>query len=312
MFASDAKFRYESLIWDEKLATMPLRGDAVRPYREHLTTPRDASWVFFDRRLERIPFEWHYHPEYELTLTLNSRGQRFVGDNVSAYHHGDLVLIGPKIPHTWCSGERTGRTHRALVLWFTEAFVKSMIEPHVELHPILRLLEKSSRALTFSTATRETAQSAICSMLDEAPAQRLLSLLKLLLLLAGDSRTIFLASAASEAISSPTATEERIGRVISYLHEHYREEISVAKLMRTAALSRSSLHRLFKLHTSTTIVEYVAQLRVGNACALLLNTQKAVAAIADEVGYRNLANFNRQFKEVKKKTPREFRAAFHR
>ncbi len=143
----------------------------MKPYREHVTTPRDASWVFFDRRLERFPFEWHYHPEYELTLTLNSRGQRFVGDNVSAYNHGDLVLIGPKIPHTWCSSERANqsRTHRALVLWFTEAFVKTMIEPHVELHPILRLLERSSRALTFSTATRETAQSAICSMLDQAP-----------------------------------------------------------------------------------------------------------------------------------------------
>ena len=286
----------------------------MKPYREHVTTPRDASWVFFDRRLERIPFEWHYHPEYELTLTLNSRGQRFVGDNVSAYNHGDLVLIGPRIPHTWCSSERVNksRTHRALVLWFTEAFVKSLIEPHVELHPILRLLERSSRALTFSTATREVAQSAICSMLDQAPGQRLLSLLNLLLLLGNDSRTAFLASAASQAVSSPSATEERIGRVISYLHEHYREEISVAKLMRTAALSRSSLHRLFKLHTSTTVVEYVAQLRVGNACALLLNSQKSVAAIADEVGYRNLANFNRQFKMFKKKTPREFRAAFRR
>ncbi len=286
----------------------------MKPYREHVTTPRDASWVFFDRRLERIPFEWHYHPEYELTLTLNSRGQRFVGDNVSAYNHGDLVLIGPRIPHTWCSSERVNksRTHRALVLWFTEAFVKSLIEPHVELHPILRLLERSSRALTFSTATREVAQSAICSMLDQAPGQRLLSLLNLLLLLGNDSRTVFLASAASQAVSSPSATEERIGRVISYLHEHYREEISVAKLMRTAALSRSSLHRLFKLHTSTTVVEYVAQLRVGNACALLLNSQKSVAAIADEVGYRNLANFNRQFKMFKKKTPREFRAAFRR
>ncbi len=286
----------------------------MRPYREHLAAPRDSSWVFFDRRLEGIPFEWHYHPEYELTLTLNSRGQRFVGDNVSAYSHGDLVLIGPRIPHTWCSSERANRsrTHRALVLWFTEAFVKSMIEPHVELHPILRLLERSSRALTFSTGTRETAESAICAMLDQAPGQRLVSLLNLLLLLANDSRSAFLASAASEAVSSPSASEERIGRAISYLHEHYREQISVAKLMRTAALSRSSLHRLFKLHTSTTIVEYVAQLRVGNACALLLNSQKPVAAIADEVGYRNLANFNRQFKMIKKKTPREFRVAFHR
>jgi len=286
----------------------------MKPYLEHIATPQDASWVLFGRRLKSIPFEWHYNTEYELTLTLNSRGQRFVGDNISSYGHGDLVLIGPKIPHTWCSSGKAqpGRMHQALVLWFSEAFVRGMIEPHVELHSIGKLLQKSARALTFSEPTRARGQAVICKMLDQSPGNRLTSLLNLLLLLAADTKTSFVASTANQSVSLSTETEERIGRVIAHLHEHYREEIAISRLARIAALSRSSLHRLFKLHTSTTISSYVAQLRIGHACALLLNSRKPVSLIADEVGYNNLANFNRQFKTLKNKTPREFRLAFTR
>src|SRR5580698_3861513 len=106
----------------------------MKPFLEHIKTSKDSSWVLFDRRLPSIPFEWHYNSEYELTLTLNSRGQRFVGDNISRYDNGDLILIGPRIPHTWCSSEdvRAGFPHRAVVLWFSEEFVQSLIRPHVE------------------------------------------------------------------------------------------------------------------------------------------------------------------------------------
>jgi hypothetical protein len=68
----------------------------MKSYLEHIAASKEGSWTLFDRRLPAIPFEWHYNSEYELTLTLNSRGQRFVGDNMAAYDDGDLVLIGPK------------------------------------------------------------------------------------------------------------------------------------------------------------------------------------------------------------------------
>jgi len=147
---------------------------------------------------------------------------------------------------------------------------------------------------------------------DQTPATRLLSLLRVLLILADDHGASCLTSSASETTSYPAATEERIGRVVSYLHTHYRDEINISKLMRTATLSRSSLHRSFKQQTNMTIGDYVAQLRIGNACALLMNSEKPISLIADEVGYSNLAHFNRQFKALKGKTPREFRAAFSR
>ncbi|WP_353072666.1 AraC family transcriptional regulator [Tunturiibacter gelidiferens] len=286
----------------------------MKPFLEHIKTSKDSSWVLFDRRLPAIPFEWHYNSEYELTLTLNSRGQRFIGDNISRYDDGDLVLIGPKIPHTWCSSEDVckEREHQALVLWFSDAFVKGMIDPHVELRPIRRLLERSSRALTFSEPVREKAREIICAMVGQGAGPRLTGLLNVLLLLAEDAGSAPLASEANQSESFAEATEERIGKVISHLHEHYRDEMVVEKLVKVGALSRSSLHRLFKRQTRMTMGMYVAHLRVGHACALLLNSEKPIAVIADEVGYGNLANFNRQFKGLKGQTPREFRRAFQR
>src|SRR6187200_2471673 len=106
-----------------------------RPYLEKLPTSPDSSLVTLDRRLDAaIPFEWHHHPEYELTLTLNSRGQRFIGDHVGEYDDGDLVLLGPNLPHTWASREavRNSEPHVALVLWFDSEWAQRLTAGFVE------------------------------------------------------------------------------------------------------------------------------------------------------------------------------------
>jgi AraC-like DNA-binding protein len=282
----------------------------MKPYLEHIAASQEGSWTLFDRRLPAIPFEWHYNIEYELTLTLNSRGQRFIGDSMEAYDDGDLVLIGPRIPHTWCS--RTdggaGPTHQALVLWFSESLVQSLIRPHLELRSIQMLLDSSTRAIEFSAGVRNKARTMICAMLTQTAEERLPALLQLLSLLSRDKKAKPLTSTA--VTLSSAASEERIRRVVSYLHTNYRETTQIEALARIAALSPSSLHRQFKQQTGMTTSDYVSQLRIGNACALLINSQKPIALIADAVGYRNLANFNRKFRELKGQTPRQFRSAF--
>ncbi|MGN9500602.1 hypothetical protein ACTMQS_10495 [Pseudomonas syringae pv. aptata] len=95
-----------------------------------VTVEPAASWTFSDRQLPGgIPYQWHYHPEFELTLTLNSRGYRYIGDDVSDYDDGDLVLVGPGIAHSWCSTSviDAARPHQALVIKFSQSWVDSLV-----------------------------------------------------------------------------------------------------------------------------------------------------------------------------------------
>ena len=78
-------------------------SDRIRPYFEKVRSA-SSSVVAFVRNDSHFPFYWHYHPEFELTLIINSRGQRLVGDGIADYGPGDLVLLGPNVPHSWRSG----------------------------------------------------------------------------------------------------------------------------------------------------------------------------------------------------------------
>ncbi len=72
----------------------------------------------------------------------------------------------------------------------------------------------------------------------------------------------------------------------------------------------SGLHRLFTCHARQTVGEYIAQLRIGKACSLLISTDRPISYIVDESRYTSLSHFNRQFLAIKQVTPRELRRTF--
>jgi AraC-like DNA-binding protein len=287
----------------------------MRPLFEKVTIPAGSSWSLLDRRLDDgIPFQWHYHPEFELTLTLNSRGQRYIGDSIASYDDGDLVLLGPNLPHTWCSADRIepARPHHALVMWFTEVWGQSITATLAEMRAVAPLLARASRGVVFSRAAADAARPVIESIPDRAPADRLLRLMEVLALLATDAEALPIAGPAAGRQKVGSPDQDRVERVLDHIHAHYREHIAIDALADVAALSVSGFHRLFRRHTRLTVSDYVAELRIGQACALLVNSAKPIAHVADEVGYASLANFNRQFRALKLVTPREFRRSFVR
>jgi AraC-like DNA-binding protein len=134
--------------------------------------------------------------------------------------------------------------------------------------------------------------------------------IEILTLLAEDRDHRLLCAPRPEPETNRLTDRPRIDRTLDYIHKHYQTDIAMSDLAELAALSVSGLHRLFKRHTRLTVSEYIAQLRIGKACSLLVSTDKPISSIADEVGYTNLSHFNRQFLAIKKLTPREFRRSF--
>lgn len=282
----------------------------MRAYLEHLPNLPDASWSMRDRQLdESIPFQWHHHPELELTLTLNSVGQRFIGDHVGSYTHGDLVLVGSNLPHTWASSGKLDESqpHEALVFWFRRDWIETLLAGTVELAPVRDLIERAAGGLAFSPETGLSLLTEYRGVFDKPPAQRLLALLDILSRLAQDKTARPLSSVVPMQVDG---TRSRLDRVLTYLHQHYDEPISLNELARISALSLSGLHRLFVRHTQTSITGYLIRLRIGEACSRLSSTDQPIRHVAEAVGYASLANFNRQFKALRGMTPRTYRGRF--
>lgn len=285
----------------------------MKPFLEKVVTADDASWSMVQSLREPVvPFEWHHHPEFELTLTTNSRGHRFVGDHVGTYDDGDLVMLGPHIPHTWASSSKIdeGQPHNVMVIWFKPEWARDLTGLLTELRMIDALLDRSSRGLRFSPTASGRARPMIEAIFRKRPADRLLDLISILLALAAD--------AAAEPLTTPTLypsvpdhKDSRIDRVLEHIHTNYRDEIRVETLARIATLSRSAFHRMFTRHTRLTLSAYVMRLRIGEACAMLVADDRPIGFIAEAAGYRSLANFNRQFRMLKGQTPREYRDCFN-
>jgi len=272
-----------------------------------------TSVAVLNRRLRNgIPFEWHHHPEYELTLTLNSRGHRLVGDHLGEYDDGDVVLVGPNLPHSWCSTSciDAKRPHVAIVAWFEDAWASKLVSLVPELAGVGSMLQEARRGIHFSSEASADVRPLIENLPAAAPDQRLIALLQVLRRLANDDRR--------EPLADPTmapaagAPDARLQKVLKHLDDGFDQPVDVPHLAEIACLSPSALHRMFQRHTKLTPIAYVMRLRIGRACAMLMNNSSSIAAVAERVGYRNLANFNRQFRSIKGVTPRQFRALYRR
>ncbi len=285
----------------------------MQPLLESLLVPEGAHWTYFLRRLDdSIPFHWHRHPEFELTLTINSRGLRYVGDSIEAYEDGDLALMGSNLPHTWASQGKlcTQGPHVAHVFWIRPEWIASVVETLLELRPVKAILANAHRGIVFSKRTSEAVAARVVQLDHLSPQDRLIRFIEILTLIAEDQHYRILCAPRPEQDVIRLTDRPRIDRTLDYIHKHYRSAVSISDLASLAALSVSGLHRLFKRHTRMTVGEYIAQLRIGRACSLLISTDKPISTIADHVGYANLSHFNRQFLAIKKLTPREFRGSF--
>ncbi|HLL89407.1 MAG TPA: AraC family transcriptional regulator [Tepidisphaeraceae bacterium] len=260
----------------------------------------------------RFPFLWHFHPEYELTLIPRGRGHRFVGDHVDRYGPGDLVLLGPDLPHTWHAPPGPPRSQQAVVIQFRRDCFGSGFFELPELAPVAALLDRSRQGLQFTGAARDGAAGRMAAMGGSTPLGRVRELLAILELLAGApaQNVRALSSRAFNPVLSDRG-RRTIDRVCRFLAERYTSpDVSLGQAAAVAHLSPAAFSRFFRRVTGRTFTAWVADLRVGRACQLLAETDRTIATIALDCGFANLSNFNRRFLAHKGVRPRDYRRQY--
>ena len=252
---------------------------------------------------------WHFHPEYELTLTLRSQGHRIVGDHYAVLDPGDLVLVGPNLPHIWQNDVAVngGTDVHAIVIQFRDDFLGKEFIGRPELALVRQLLARSHRGLKVTGQTRQRVADRIQEIVSQTGYDRLLGLLWILGELA-HSREFCPLAAADFQSEANHGDEERMTRIWDFINQRVGEPIYLQDVARIAALSETAFERYFRARTGRTFVDFLNELRIGRACRLLSETSKPVTTIAFSCGFENLANFNRQFLRRRKISPRQFRS----
>ncbi|MEW6347285.1 MAG: AraC family transcriptional regulator [Paraburkholderia sp.] len=308
----------------------------MKPQYERVTIPEGCSVRVYHRQIARIPFEWHHHPEYELTLTMNSRGRRFVGDHIADYSGDDLVLVPPDMPHTWASIKpiNTNEPEVAIVVWFSGDWARRMADCCPEFGALRKLLRRGAPGLRFGEDSTALVRGKVHALLDAEPRVRLAAVLEILAQLAeavaeplasssahmdgtrrGGSREPASGSRSKPGVGvagvGSTASEaERLNRVLDLLDRRFNEPLRIADLCAVANLSERSLHRHFIRHVGESVGRHLTRLRISYATRLLTDTTWPISVIAAKAGVPNLANFNRLFLSARGMTPSAYRRFF--
>lgn len=103
------------------------------------------------------------------------------------------------------------------------------------------------------------------------------------------------------------AYENRLNRVLDYIHDNPAGDLSLDRLAEVGALSRFHFHRVFLAMTGETAATTVRRMRLHHAAVALVQGDAALTIIARQVGYPNLSSFARAFSAVYLCTPAAFR-----
>lgn len=293
----------------------------MKPRYEQPGPSDGTTFTCFVRRERSYEFAWHHHREYELTLITESTGTRYVGTTVERYRPGDLVLLGPDLPHTFASrpGEDCADEDRAGQDWANQGWAGAVVIQfrHEFLGPgffalpqfetIDRLLTRCARGMNFGRAPDDM-QALLTRMPRLEPAARTVALLDVLQRLA--------ATPAATQITGPgyapapsTAMSDRIDAVSRYLQQAHTAPVQLAEVAALAHMSPTSFSRFFSRAMGRTLTGYVNQLRVETACSLLTATALPITEVAARSGFHSLSNFNRRFRDLKGLRPTDYRAA---
>lgn len=253
---------------------------------------------------------WHCHDDYELHMIVASSGKVFVGDHVGGFAPGQLVLTGPLLPHNWITQSADGEPIpvRDLVVQFRSDLIPTMFDVAPELRDLLPLLERARYGIEFRGEERTGARAWFERMFAADGPARIALLIECLARLgtATDYRLLSTLPMRSEA---DDVALDKIETVTQYVAEHHAREIPLESVAALVGMSASSFSRFFAKATGNGFSRFVNRVRIAKACELLAGTDDAITGICFEVGFNNVANFNRRFREHKSVTPREYRQA---
>jgi len=268
-----------------------------KPEQDALIYQEDLDTIFYDKL--------HQHEEIQLSIIVEGEGTLIVGDTINYYKQGDVLVIGSNLPHVFKSNFKSGEKSHMLSLFFTKS---SFGDHFFELEELSELRTFFKRAENgFKIISKKKRILHLFFQLENVSKLNRFLILLELLKIASTSTYKSLSSFIYEKTYSDNEGK-RMRAVFEYTMDHFETNISLEIIADIAAMTNNAFCKYFKKRTNKTYFRFLNELRIEHACKFILaENELTIAEIAYKSGFKNISNFNRQFKVVKQLSPTEFK-----
>ncbi|MGF7230409.1 AraC family transcriptional regulator [Arachidicoccus sp.] len=273
------------------------------------------SYIVRQDNTPQLGSSFHYHPEMELVYIIKGCGTRYIGNNISSFSEGEIILLGENLPHSWRYKEMTVKGEsffnaESLVIHFRPDCLGKDLLSLPEAYLLPRLFEKAKAGLLLSGKTREKVAKLMRAVPKSSNLERIILLLSILKIIAECSELTSISSQPESLQNKNEYDKERLNEICTYTLSNYKKEISLEEISSISHLSVTSFCRYFKSMTKKTYYNFLNEIRVGQACKLLIEDRFPTNIICYECGFNNISNFYRHFKKITGITPYEYKKKY--
>lgn len=281
--------------------------ESKKPVLQQVNPFLESSIVVrgFEHPDQNIYKYWHYHREMEIVYINKGSGKKYIGSHFSYFTAGELILIGPFLPHyTFIDPPKEGQVKYSIQMREGFPGVSMLMLP--EMQPIKKLMERGVFGISFSAKTRQKVGRKIEQLLQYDSLDQFLRFMDILrdLAYAEDYEVLNTGEFQVEIIPQDY---ERLQAVFNFVRENFKRPISLDEAADKASMTSPSFARYFKKVTGKTFTHFVNEYRLVHASKLLAETSSSITDVCFESGFNNFSHFNKQFKEYAGKSPSDYR-----
>ena len=294
---------------------MPLEIKVEKNLREQIPYPdvtfpfcvwTDVYNLFLDHT---VNCHWHY--DFEYGYVVSGIIDYYINDTCIKLRKGDCVFVNSNMLHM--SMQSKGCNDAEM---FTVTFPASLLTSSINSTVYTKILRPviDNRIEGFILASNSIAGQEMGNLLTALPAMKpsdfgyeLICLSCVCQLWLLTLRNIMEANGALLLHTGSIHNAERAKEILSYIHAHYHEKITVEDIASHVSISRSECFRCFKRFMNKKPVAYINEYRLLRAAKLLRETEMSIVAVYTECGFENASYFGKLFKQTYGMTPLQYR-----
>lgn len=245
----------------------------------------------------------HMHPFHEIFYLESGTCSSLIGHTLYTFEKGDIVIVpAHEIHRTVYTGsgqhERIVLSFRTeVVSWIDEFLDSSIVEDNVK--PIVIHIPEKRRSYVEALFNKMLFESGNVDELSEGFIR--IALAELLLFLVRCRKY------EENVIKELDVSNALMQEIATYIYDYYDRKITLDTITAKFGISRSYLSKKFKSATGFGFKEYLLNVRMKNACAMLLNTNKSITEIAFACGFNDSNYFGDAFRHMKGVSPNQYR-----